>query len=110
MIRAGGVPALAELLDGWALVPGIAYLASDKLVHTPLATAFEVQQALPHDERTLRAWAREAGVGALEIKLRGLDVDPAVLRRRLKLAGPNSATIVLTPTPEGTRALVAQRV
>ena len=110
VIRAGGVPALAELLDGWALVPGIAYLASDKLVHTPLATAFEVQQALPHDERTLRAWAREAGVGALEIKLRGLDVDPAVLRRRLKLAGPNSATIVLTPTPEGTRALVAQRV
>lgn len=110
VIRAGGVPALAELLDGWALAPGIAYLTSDKLVHTPLATAFEIQQVLPHDERTLRAWAREAGIGTLEIKLRSLDVDPAVLRRRLKLAGPNAATVVLTPTQDGTRALVAARL
>ena len=75
-----------------------------------MATAFEIQQVLPHDERTLRAWAREAGIGTLEIKLRGLDIDPAVLRRRLKLAGPNAATVVLTPTQDGTRALVAARL
>ena len=52
---------------------------------------------------------REAGVGTLEIKVRGLDVDPAVLRRRLKPSGPNSATVILTPTPEGARAVVARR-
>ena len=109
VIRAGGIPALAEQVAGWALAPGIAYLASDTLVETPLATAFEIEQAMPHDERTLRAWARRAGIGRLEIKLRGLDIDPAVLRRRLKLSGPNSATVILTPTPAGVRALVASR-
>ncbi|MCW5953043.1 MAG: class I SAM-dependent methyltransferase [Propionibacteriaceae bacterium] len=110
VIRAGGVPAVAELVGGWRLAPGIAYLASDTLIDTPLATAFEVDQVLPYDERALRAWVREAGVGVLEIKLRGLDLDPAVLRRRLRLAGPNSATVIFTATPEGTRALVARRV
>ena len=110
VIRAGGVAALAERVSGWALAPGIAYLASDTLVRTPLATGFEVEQVMPHDERTLRAWARGAGIGALEIKLRGLDIDPAVLRRRLKLSGPHSATVILTPTQAGTRALVARRL
>lgn len=109
VIRAGGVPQLAELLGGRPLASGIAYLTSDDLVTTPLATAFEVQQVLAHDERTLRGWARQAGIGTLEIKVRGLDVDPAVLRRRLKLAGPNAATLVLTPTPQGARALVVAR-
>jgi SAM-dependent methyltransferase len=110
VIRAGGVPALAEQVAGWALAPSIAYLASDTLVETPLATVFGIDQVLAHDERTLRAWVREAGIGTLEIKLRGLDIDPAVLRRRLKLSGPNSTTVILTPTPGGTRALVARRV
>lgn len=108
-IRAGGVPQLAELIGGWALASGIAYLTSDRLVATPLATAFAVEQVLPHDERTLRAWVREAGIGTLEIKVRGLDLDPAVLRRRLRLSGPNPATMILTPTPDGARALIARR-
>lgn len=110
MIRAGGVPALAERIAGWALAPGIAYLASDALVDTPLAAVFEIEQVLPYDERRLRAWVREAGIGTLEIKLRGLDADPAVLRRRLKLSGSGSATVILTPTSGGTRALVARRL
>ena len=109
VIRAGGVPALATQLGGWALASGIAYLSSDTLIETPLATAFEIDRVLAQDERTLRAWARAAGIGTLEIKVRGLDVNPAVLRRRLKLSGPNSATVILTPTPDGARALVARR-
>lgn len=110
VIRLNGIPLVAEQVAGWRLAPGIAYLASDTLVATPLATVFEIEQVLPHDERTLRAWAREAGIGTLEIKVRGLEVDPALLRRRLKLSGPNSATVVLTPTPAGVRALVAHRL
>lgn len=110
VIRAGGIPALAERLDGWLLAAGIAYLASDTLIDTPLATAFEVEQVLESDERSIRAWVREAGIGTLEIKVRGLGVDPAVFRRRLKLSGPNAATIILTPTPDGGRTLVARRL
>ncbi len=109
VIRAGAVGALAERLGAHGVNPGIAYLAGDELVESGFATAFEVLDSLPFDERVLRAWVRECGIGTLEIKVRGLDVDPAMLRRRLKPAGKGSATLVLTPTPAGARALVATR-
>jgi len=109
VIRAGAIGALAEALHARAASPGIAYLFADKLIATPFATAFEVLETLPNDERTLRAWLREHQIGILEIKVRGLDVDPAVLRKRLKPRGSRSATLILTPTTDGARALVAQR-
>jgi hypothetical protein len=109
VIRAGAIGALAELLDARVVQPGIAYLFADALVATPFATTFEVLDVLPNDERVLRAWVRDQDIGVLEIKVRGLDVDPAVLRRRLKPKGPATATIVLTPTTVGARALVVRR-
>ncbi len=110
VIRAGGIGQLAETVGGWALADGIAYLASDALVETPLAKAFAVHRELPWAERAVRAWVREAGIGVLEIKVRGIDVDPAELRRRLKPSGPAAATLVITPTRRGARALVTDRV
>ncbi len=110
VIRAGAVATLAEMLDAGSPQAGIAYLCSDTLRPTPFATAFEVLAELPYDERGLRQWVQEQGVGALEIKVRGIDVDPAVLRKRLKPTGKGSATLVLTPTTAGARALVARRV
>lgn len=110
VIRAGAVGTLAGLLDARSPQAGIAYLSADVLQETPFATAFEVLQDLHYDERTLRAWVRDNGVGILEIKVRGIDVDPAVLRKKLKPAGKASATLVLTPTDEGARALVVTRV
>ncbi len=88
----------------------IAYLVAAEPRDTPFATAFEVLQVLDAGERTLKGWVREQRVGTLEIKKRGVDIDPAALRRRLKPAGPNSATLVLTPTPDGARALVVRRL
>ena len=110
VIRAGGVARIADLVAGWVLAPGVAYVSSDNLVPTAFATGFAVEDVLRFDERSLRRWVATAGVGALEIKVRGIDVDPAVLRKRLKPAGPNSATLILSPTPQGARAMVARRV
>ena len=110
VIRAGANAALAEILDARSPQAGIAYLCADVLRPTTFATAFEVLQELPFDERVLRRWVQEHGVGTLEIKVRGIDVDPAVLRRRLKPAGKGSATLLLTPTAAGARVLVARRV
>ncbi len=109
VIRAGAVGTLAALLDARSPQAGIAYLCADVLVKTPFATAFEVLQELPFDERGLRRWVQDQRVGILEIKVRGFDVDPAVLRKRLKPSGPGSATLVLTPTPDGAKALVVRR-
>lgn len=110
VIRSGAVAALAERLGAYTLASRVAYLTADELVVSPFATAFEVLDVLAFDERTLRAWVREHSVGSLEIKVRGLDVDPAILRRKLKPRGGASATLVLTPTVDGARALVARRV
>lgn len=110
VIRAGAVMALAEQLGAHAAEPGIAYLFADSHHDSIFARCFEVQQELPYDDRVLRGWVRDQGIGVLEIKVRGIDVDPAVLRRQLKPKGKASATLVLTPTVAGARALVVQRV
>lgn len=109
VIRAGLVDALALRLGARRLSPGIAYLAAPAPRPTPFATAFTVLAVLDAGEKVLRAWVRDHRIGTLEIKKRGVDVDPAVLRRRLKPAGPNTATLVLTPTAHGARALVVSR-
>jgi hypothetical protein len=46
----------------------------------------------------------------VEIKKRGIDIDPAELRRRLRLVGPNSATVVISRTPRGALAAVVERI
>lgn len=110
VVRAGLVDRLAGLLRAHRVHADVAYLTADAHLPTPFATAFRVREELPAHERSLREWVRERGVGVLEIKKRGLEVDPAALRRRLKPKGTASATLVLTPTPRGARAYVVERV
>jgi hypothetical protein len=69
-----------------------------------------VLEVHPYTEQTLRHWARERGIGTLEIKKRGLELDPAVLRKRLKLRGSASATVVLTRGEAGVLLLVVRRL
>jgi THUMP domain-like len=110
VIRAGGIPVLGESLQAALLDRSIAYLTSDQLTPTPYATAFAVQRVLPYDLKVMRSWVREAGIGIVEIKKRGLDVDPAQLRRQLRPAGPSSATLILSRTIDGAKAIVVERV
>ena len=53
---------------------------------------------------------RERGIGRLEIKKRGMDVDPAVLRKALGLKGDGAATLILTRIGKKRVALLADRV
>lgn len=107
--RAGASGTLAGLLDAGRVAPEVAYLTSDRLVPTALACAFEVLERLPLREPVLRAWVREHRVGTLEIKKRGIELDPAGLRRRVRPKGPAQATWVITPTPGGAVVLVVAR-
>ena len=54
------------------------------------------RQSLTGRHRALSRALRERGIGTLEIKKRGVDVDPAALRTKLKLRGDAAATLVLT--------------
>lgn len=109
VIRARLIGALAERLEAGMVSPSIAYLTSDQLIETPFASAFRILERLPASEQTLKKALRERGIGTLEIKKRGIDVDPASLRKRLGLRGERSATVVLTRVAGRHEALLVER-
>ena len=59
-------------------------------------------------EKALRAALRRHDAGAVEILVRGLDVDPNALRRRLRLRGSASVTVVLTRIGRAPTALLCR--
>jgi hypothetical protein len=110
VIRARLIGDLARSLDARMLRHDIAYLTSDDLTPTPFASAFRVLEELPTKESDLRPALAQRGIGVLEIKKRGADVDPAALRKRLKLKGEASGTLVLTRIGARHVALLVERV
>lgn len=109
VIRARLIGDLARSLGGWMLDSSIAYVTSDRLDSTPFARAFRVIERLPIDEKKLSRALATRGIGTLEIKKRGVDIDPATLRRRLKLRGDSSAVLVLTRIDGERTALLCER-
>lgn len=109
VIRARLIGDLARSLDARMLSGGIAYFTSDTLTATPFATAFRVLDVLPAEERKLRQALQERRIGTLEIKKRGVDIDPAALRTRLRPKGPESGTIILTRAGGSRVALLVER-
>ncbi len=110
VIRARLIGDLARSLDARMISDQIAYISSDALTLTPFASAFRIIDQLSPDESKLKKELRARGIGTLEIKKRGVDVDPAILRRRLSLKGPNSATLFLTRISGRHVALLAERI
>ncbi|WP_159501866.1 SAM-dependent methyltransferase [Microbacterium sp. 18062] len=110
VIRARLIGDVARALDAGMLDPRIAYLTSDTAVTSPFVRSFRIREELPFDTKKLARALRERGIGRLEIKKRGVDLDPAVLRTRLKLSGDEGATLLLTRTGDRRRALLADRV
>jgi hypothetical protein len=94
--RAGLVEDLARLLGARKIDPLIAFLTTDREVTTPFARTLRVVESAPWNEKRFAARLRELGVGAADIRRRGLAGDVDQIRRRLKLNGPHRATVVLT--------------
>jgi len=110
VVRAGLVTAVASAVDGWLLDPRIAYVTGASLVATPLASVYEVVETLPYREKALKAWVRSEDIGTLEIKKRGVDFDPATLRKKLAPKGSASATLIVTRIGRDAVAYSCRRV
>lgn len=109
-LRAAGLTgALAVEMQLFSLQQGAAYLTADTVVAHPLLSAFEVQEVLPLRTSTLAKHLASLGIGQLEIKKRGVTVDPARLRQQLKLRGDRQATLLLTRLGNREIAVLAQR-
>lgn len=110
VIRARLIGLLAEQLGAGMLSDGIAYLTSDHPVASPFAQGFRIIEKLSAREKDLKRALAERDIGKLEIKKRGVDVDPAALRQRLRLKGSRSATLILTRVGEKHVAYLAERI
>ena len=110
VIRARLIGDLARSLGGRMLDPTIAYVTADEAVATPFATCFRVIADFPLDQRSLKREIAARGIGTLEIKKRGVDIDPAAFRTALAPKGAGSGTLILTRVAGKRRALLAERV
>ena len=110
VIRARLIGDVARSLEAGMLDEHIAYLTSDAALTSPFVASFRVREELPADTKKLARALRERGIGRLEIKKRGVDVDPAALRKSLSLKGDESATLIMTRIGDRRRALLADRV
>jgi THUMP domain-like len=99
VVRAGLVRHYGARHGLWQLDPDIAYLSGDEL--PPDVRGFEVLEQLDLDERRLRHALAAADCGAVEILVRGVDIDPDALRRRLRVRGGRSLSVVITRLGSG---------
>ncbi|MEG3636421.1 THUMP-like domain-containing protein [Micromonospora palythoicola] len=110
VVRAHLIAELAADLDATLADPSIAYLYADAAQRTPYARCLEVTDVLPFSLKRLRALLRERRVGRVEILKRGSALEPERLRRDLRLAGDQPASLVLTRVATAPTVLVCRPV
>jgi hypothetical protein len=99
VVRAGLVRHYAARHGLWQLDPDIAYLSGGRLPDN--VRGFEVLEELNYSERRLRQALSTRDVGAVEILVRGADIDPDALRARLRLRGSQPASVIVTRIGSG---------
>jgi SAM-dependent methyltransferase len=110
VIRARLIGDLARGIGARMVSESIAWMTADTAISTPFASGFRVLERFPLDERILKKEIAARGIGTLEIKKRGVDIDPALFRRKLAPKGDASATLILTRVGGKRAALLAERL
>jgi hypothetical protein len=109
VMAAGLLGALADHYHLKSLGPGGAYLTGDQPTDDPLLQSFAVQDCLPLRAPAVAQHLAARGVGRVEVKKRGVTIDPEKFRRELKLRGDREATVVLTRIGKRQVAIIAER-
>ena len=99
VVRAGLVRHYAARHGLWQLDPDIAYLSGDRLPDN--VRGFEVIEEVNYSERRLRQALSARDIGAVEILVRGIGVDPDALRARLRLRGSQPVSVVIARIGSG---------
>ncbi|AHW63800.1 Hypothetical protein CGLY_06775 [Corynebacterium glyciniphilum AJ 3170] len=117
IVRAGLVRQYAAAIGWWRIDPHIAYLSGDSLGAfreggaVPGQRVFEVIDQVPL--KRLKSALASLGCGRLEILVRGVDVDPDALRRKMKLKrghGGRELTVVVARIGDTATAVIAQEL
>jgi hypothetical protein len=108
--RAGLVEELARSVDGWKIDDQIAFIAAGQPVRTPFARTLRVLDSAPWNEKDFARRLRALGIGAADIRRRGLAGDVDQIKRRLRLAGPRTGLVVLTRVSDKPWGLICEPV
>ena len=71
--------------------------------------SFEILETLPFDLRRLRGVLRDRRIGRLEVKKRGVDIDPRKVQQTLEGEGDEQAVLLVTRLAGTARAILARR-
>lgn len=104
IVRAGLVRQWAYRHGLWMLDPHIAFLTGDVLPDS--TSGFELCETV--GLKQLRKCLQGYGAGAVEILVRGVDIDPDVLRKKLKLRGKRQMAVVIARVGDGAVAYVCR--
>ena len=93
-----------------SLGAGGAYLTGDEKLAQPLLSGFEVLETMPLRAPLVAQWLAARDIGRVEIKKRGVTIDPEKFRRELKLRGDREAAVILARAGKRQLAIVARRL
>lgn len=110
VVRAGLLDAVACASDLARLDDAEEYLTGSLEDPSEFVTAFRVLDSLPHNDKQVRRYFREADFGQVEIKCRHLSIDADRYRRKLALDGSEGVTLIFARIDGRSRAVVCQRV
>jgi hypothetical protein len=110
IIRARLIGDLARSVEATMIDESIAYFSSATAHHSPLMQGFQIIEHVPYSPKAVNALVAGANLAHIEIKKRGVDVNPAELRKTLPLTGSGSATLILTRVNGQKTALLAKRL
>jgi len=113
VLAAGLCGALAAECGLEAVTAQAAYLTGEPAVHVlhdPALACFEVMDVLPFRIKPLRQWLRDRGMGRVEVKKRGVDIDPQRIVAELQGSGDGRATLLIYKAREKITAIVGRRL
>jgi hypothetical protein len=109
LIRSHLIGAFAGEQGLGLLSAGIAYLTGGER-KSPWLRGYKLLAELPLDEKAISRYLSERSIGSLEIKKRGVDINPQLMRKRLKLKGSGAATLIATKVGGARKALVCEPI
>ena len=110
VIRARLIGDVARSLDATMLDSTIAYFSAPTLSRSPACQVFQVLEHVPFTEKNIATLIKDFEVGQVEIKKRGVDIDPHTLRQTLPLQGTRPATLIITRLAGTKVAILAKRL
>ena len=111
LIRAGAFAELCDTLDGHLFDPMIAYIVTKRHDAHLLTQSFLVREVHRMSLTQLNRRLLALGIGRVELKKRGVPLEPEELRRRLKLKrGGEDAVIIFTRRGDERLMLITRRV